>query len=78
MDKFFFRFPIISYANTFTRDISRNVVISEPSYQVPNLFYPVELMAGVRPDTIAQAYYEDAEQDWLIYLSNKVVDPYFQ
>lgn len=78
MDKYFYRFPVVNYGNTNVLDISRHVVIDEPKYDVPNLFYPVELLAGVRPDTIADAYYEDAELDWLIYHSNHIVDPYFQ
>lgn len=41
------------------------------------MFYPVELLAGMRADVLADAYYQDAEQDWIIYLSNQIIDPYY-
>lgn len=41
------------------------------------MFYPVVLNAGLRADSLADAYYEDSELDWLIYLSNTSTDPYY-
>lgn len=78
MDKYFLRFPLISYNNTAILDLSRRVKIENADYKIPNLFYPVEITAGLRPDVLADAYYKDAEQDWIIYLSNQTVDPYYQ
>lgn len=37
----------------------------------------MELHAGLRPDVLADAYYQDAEQDWTVYLANQIVDPYY-
>lgn len=31
----------------------------------------------MRPDVLADAYYQDAELDWMIYLSNQIIDPYY-
>ena len=32
---------------------------------------------GTRADLIADAYYEDPELDWFLWLTNKIVDPYY-
>lgn len=79
MDKYFAsHFPLTSYNNTAIVDISRRVSIEGADYRVPNMFHPVTLTDGTRPDMVADTYYSDAEQDWLIYLSNQIVDPYYQ
>jgi hypothetical protein len=66
------------YNNTAILDVSRRVTFSRPDYRGPNLYYPVEILAGVRPDTISDSYYKDSERDWIVYLSNQIVDPYYQ
>jgi hypothetical protein len=76
-ERYFTKFPIIKYANTNCIDITERVNISQTSRRNPFLFYPLEIKSGLRPDIIAASYYEDAEMDWLIYLSNIIVDPYY-
>lgn len=79
MDKYFQKFPYIYYSNTICVDIARRVRVDD--YQSMqgdlNQFYPYELVHHLRPDHIAEYYYKDSEQDWLIYLTNKVIDPYY-
>ena len=77
MDRYFAKFPTTVYNGTAVKDISRRVGITEANYHTPNLFYPVEIRAGNRPDIIADAFYQDSELDWLVYMSNQVVDPYY-
>lgn len=78
MEKFFNKFPTITYSNTACKDLSRRVKIQDKLKRAPNLFYPLELKSGFRADSLADAYYEDPEIEWLIYLSNEIVDPYYQ
>lgn len=78
MDRYFSRFPLTIYNDTAVLDISRRVRIDNVNKEVPNLFYPVEIHSGTRPDVIADAYYKDPELDWMIYMSNEIVDPYYQ
>src|SRR5574337_592455 len=78
MDKFFVKFPTITYNGQSALDLSRRVTIVNNTAASPNLFYPVENDAGLRPDVLADAYYQDAEQSWIVYLSNGIVDPYYQ
>ncbi len=79
MDRYFQKFPYIYYANTLCVDIARRVRVDDyqPMQGDINNYYPYELVHHLRPDHIAEYYYKDAEQDWLIYLTNKVIDPYY-
>lgn len=76
-EKYFAKFPTVVYSNTTCRDITKRVVLSEKTRTVPTLFYPYELTAGLRSDLLAHTYYEDSFYDWLIYLTNNVIDPYY-
>lgn len=79
MDRYFAKFPLIYYSNTLCVDIARRVKIDENQDIQGDLnnYYPYELNSYLRPDHIAEYYYKDSEQDWLIYLTNKIVDPYY-
>lgn len=81
---FYFRpFPLINYdlkknklpllltnvtARYKIRDILKNKVA---------IYYDYIVKDGDRPDTIAFKYYEDETLDWLIYLVNDIIDPYY-
>lgn len=76
-ENYFDKFPIITYSNTLTIDISRRVVIANTIQQDMFAYFPYELKTHQRPDTIAERYYNDPTYDWLVYLSNKTTDPYY-
>lgn len=40
--------------------------------------YDYDVVEGERPDIIAHKYYEDASLDWIIILTNKIVDPVWE
>ena len=50
------------------RDILKNKVA---------IYYDYIVKDGDRPDNIAFKYYEDETLDWLIYLVNDIIDPYY-
>lgn len=77
-EKYFTKFPFIEYSNTTCRDITRRIQIDPMVRDNMDLYYPVEVGAGFRPDALAEAYYEDPELDWTIYLFNDIVDPYYE
>lgn len=74
---YFAKFPIIEYNNINCRDLTRRVVFDKTTKNLPTFFYPYELKDGLRADTLAQAYYDDWELEWMIYLMNGIVDPYY-
>lgn len=77
MEGLFNKYPAIFYEGLACLDLSRRVTISKTT-RGPYLFYPLVLNAGLRPDSLADAYYEDGNLDWLIYLANDIVDPYYE
>lgn len=77
MPDYFIQFPRLVYANTECLDISRRVGMSDEMKNNITAFYPYEITDGMRSDLVAHAYYGDAFIDWLIYLSNGIVDPYY-
>ena len=77
-DRFFQKFPNIVYRNTFCKDLTKRVQIDTSIKGNIDLFYPAEIQAGFRPDQLAEAYYQEETQDWLVYLMNDIVDPYYE
>lgn len=77
MDTYFTKFPLVEYNNRSVLDISRNVRLKNDIRKNASLFYPYELTAGLRADMLAYSYYNDAHEDYLIYLTNGIVDPYY-
>lgn len=76
-ETYFSKFPTINYGNVVTIDISKSVGLSEKTKRIPTHFYPYELKNETRADTVANAYYQDPYLDWLIFIVNDVIDPYY-
>lgn len=75
---YFEKFPIIEYQNTACRDLTKRVQVNPSIRPNMDLYNPVEIEAGFRPDELAEAYYEEPELEWSIYLFNDIVDPYYE
>jgi len=41
------------------------------------VYYDYNIKDGERPDVIAAKYYEDAALDWIILITNNIIDPQF-
>lgn len=74
---YFSNFPIINYSNTLIRDISRRCTLPESLRSVVTAFYPYDLTYDQRSDVLSYNYYGDSDADWLIYLTNGIIDPYY-
>lgn len=74
---YFLKFPIIEYNGVQCRDLTRRAAISNTTLRIPTAFYPIEIKNEMRPDTISFDYYDDANLDWVVYLSNGIIDPYY-
>lgn len=77
MDKYFTKLPTISYRGMTVKDISRSARLTPEARKNSSLYYPLQIEAGFRADNLAEAYFGDAEQDWLIWLTNDIIDPYY-
>lgn len=76
-ERYFQKFKTIEYANTVAVDITQRVVFLTSVYNNPLFYYPYDIAEGERPDMIADRYYNDQFMTWLLYLANKIVDPYY-
>lgn len=78
-DRYFQKFPNIYYNGTLCKDLARRVTINanEDIQGTLDIFYPYTITHHLRPDHVAEYYYKDPEQDWLVYLANKIIDPYY-
>lgn len=77
MERYFEKFKTISYANTVAKDITQRTTVISGIYNNPTLYYPYDVLQSERPDVIAGRYYGDEYMAWLLYMSNRVIDPYY-
>jgi hypothetical protein len=75
-DNYFTKFPSVNYNGQTVIDITKRAIISSNTYNNPFLFYPISVASGMRTDQIARQYYGDPYQEWLLFLTNQITDPY--
>ena len=76
-ERYFSKFNRINYANTIAVNITNRSVVTDNAFNNPFIYYDYDINEGIRPDQIADAYYEDQYLDWMVYLGNRIVDPYY-
>lgn len=77
-DRYFDKFPQITYANNLVVDITRRVTLLDRVSTNPYAFYPFTIESNERADQLSFRYYTDQYKSWLIYLGNNIVDPYYE
>jgi hypothetical protein len=77
-DRYFQKFPIINYKNVNAVDITKRIVFLNNVLKNPYLFYPYEIDSHERPDQFSYRYYEDQYKSWAVYMSNEIIDPYYE
>jgi len=84
MSNMFDRWPTVSYdlkkngkPLTLT-NITLRFKINELLRDKSAIMYEYNVQDGERPDIIAYKYYEDANLDWVILLTNNIIDPQFE
>ena len=78
MDTYFSKFPLTSYNGMPVVDITRRAVISNTDLLNPFFYYPVTINNNERTDQISRKYYQDPYQEWVLFLTNQIYDPYDQ
>ena len=76
-ERYFDKFPTITYANTQVLDITRRVAVVNDVFKSKFNYYQYNIANSERPDNISERYYNDPYMSWLIYLSNNITDPYY-
>lgn len=77
-NKYFDKFPIITYSNNQVVDITKRVAVLEKISSNPYVFYPYDIVADERAEQFSGRYYKDVYKSWILYLSNKIIDPYYE
>lgn len=77
-DRFFENFPTINYANTTAVDITKRITLLDIVSSNPYIYYPYEITEHERADQFSNRYYEDPFKSWILYISNKIIDPYYE
>ena len=78
MSRYFQYFPKIKYGDKVMTDITKNVRLLDDIESDPYAFLPYTVKDEESPEEVALYYYESVDHVWLVYASNKIVDPYFQ
>ena len=76
-ERYFEKFPLTTYNGQTVVDITRRTKILNAVYNNPNLYYLYDVKPGERPDSIAARYFNDPYMSWIFYMSNDVIDPYY-
>ena len=63
---------------TIVKNIFRRVKAREDLAKYTEFFEQVSIEDGERPDQIAEKFYGDAELDWVVLLTNNIIDVYTQ
>jgi Base plate wedge protein 53 len=77
-ETYFKNFKQIQYANNTVIDITERVVMLSNVQRNPYVYYPYDITNGIRADQLANETYKDPFTSWMLYLSNDVVDPYYE
>lgn len=77
-DRYFDKFPLITYSNNTVVDITRRVTLLDRVSRNPYVFFPYDIEDYERPDQFSNRYYGDSYKSWILYLGNKIVDPYYE
>lgn len=76
--RYFDKFPTINYSNNEVVDITKRTGLLNRVSTNPYVFYPYEIDSFERPDQLSHRYYDDSYKSWILYISNKIVDPYYE
>lgn len=74
---YFSKLPNVIYDDKVVKDVTRRAKIVDQSNNSPSSYYPFQINNYIRPDVLSEYYYEAPELDWLIYMTNEVIDPYY-
>ena len=77
-ENYFSKFPAVVYANTIAVNLTERAAVTSSVPTNPFVYYSYDISNGQRADEIADDYYNDQFMDWLLYLSNGIIDPYYQ
>jgi hypothetical protein len=78
MSRYFDRFPVVDYDGVVAKNILARVDFTDQTKKDIYSTFQFTLEEGFeRPDLLSYNYYGSSQFDWMIYLTNNIVDPYY-
>jgi len=74
---YFDKLPTITYNNQLSKNLLARARLSDSIRKTRTAFYPYTIDTNDRIDHLSNLYYENPGYTWLIWLTNNMVDPYF-
>lgn len=74
---YFAKFPQIQYANSVCVDLTKRVTINNNLRNSPIAYDEYDIKNSSRADLISENYYDDPTMEWIIWMTNGIVDPYY-
>ena len=74
---YFSNFPKIDYSNSTSRNIILKAALVRSVIENNSVFYNYIIKEGQRADMVADEVYGNPTLDWVVYLSNDMVDPFY-
>ena len=78
MSVYFSYFPKGVHTEQRVTDITRRVDFRKTAFADPYAFQPYQIKGDDRAEDIALYYYGDVAFTWLVWMSNRVIDPYYE
>lgn len=77
MTNFFRNLPSIVYNGSPAKNFMALAKLSDKTLADKSLFYPYAMADYERVDALAGKYYDNPDYAWLIWITNNIVDPYY-
>lgn len=84
MANYFSKFPKLfhsfndSYKSVLVTNLLARVNMSDSVINNVLLYYNYNIQEGDTPEIVAEKYYGDAEKHWIILVTNKIFDPFYE
>lgn len=75
--EYFRKFPLINYRGTTAVNILSRIDLNSNVAKYYEAFYEYVLDDNTDIQNLAYDYYDDVDYDWMIYLTNDIIDPYY-
>ena len=72
------RLPKTTFKNVTIADITKGVKLKDFVFQSTYYLTDYEIKDDMRPDVLADLYYDDAKLAWFVLLPNIGLDPYYE
>lgn len=74
---YFDKFPLINYNGHMAVNLMSRARLSNSTRAQKTMFYPYTIRDYDRVDNLSENYYDSPEYSWLIWMTNDMIDPYY-